>query len=405
MQLYQLHDQRRASLPLPVAFWMDTMCIPVDPSARLHRKKAIQLLGKTFQEASAVLVLDRELEIVNAITASFLELGLRILTSGWVKRLWTLQEASLASEAQGADKLYFQMQDGPYLYQKYDRTRKALHSLDRNVNELTAEERELLNETAVMLMLGEQIPSVRAIRDQTRTILSPFSIIRSAIEHRATSKAEDMPVCIASLMGKDLSTILSTSDVERRMGSFYVLMREIPIRMLWPLRQPEKLSISPFRWAPRSITECVPSDFMGEEFGICDEAGVHIRAGGLLLAEGQGKRSDIGGIFPDYAVGIGLAENEKMICHLRVPRDQPAGAPILMDNLALIFRPRDGPRHPEVMVVTIEETNEIVDNDSDAESEFVCRIVGYRIPTMLQEAPETNIWGYALPSDQRWCIT
>jgi len=273
------------------------------------------------------------------------------------------------------------------------------------VNEITAEERELLNETAVMLMLGEQIPSVRAIRDQTRTILSPFSIIRSAIEHRTTSKAEDMPVCIASLMGKDLSTILSTSDVERRMGSFYVLMREIPIRVLWPLRQPEKLSISPFRWAPRSITDCVPSDFMGEEFGICDETGVHIRAGGFLLAEGQEKRPDIGGIFPNYAVGIGLAENEKMICHLCVPRDQPAGAPILMGNLALIFRPRDGPRHPEVMVVMIEETNEVVDNDSDAESEIVCRIVGYRIPTMLQEAPETNIWGYALPSDQRWCIT
>jgi len=99
---------------------MDTLCIPVHPSAKAYRKKAIQLLGKTFNEATAALVLDRELEMEDSTTATFFELGLRILCSGWAKRLWTLQEALLASEAHGSDKLYFQMHDGPFLYQKYD---------------------------------------------------------------------------------------------------------------------------------------------------------------------------------------------------------------------------------------------------------------------------------------------
>lgn len=124
--LSQIQDPelKKSSGPSPVAFWMDTLCIPVDASARQYRKKAIQLLGKTFHEANAVLVLDHELTIAECLTTSFLELGTRILCSGWMKRLWTLQEATLASESHGVEKIYFQMRDGPFLYQKYGWDRK-----------------------------------------------------------------------------------------------------------------------------------------------------------------------------------------------------------------------------------------------------------------------------------------
>ncbi|KAF9255398.1 hypothetical protein L218DRAFT_828460, partial [Marasmius fiardii PR-910] len=230
---------------------MDTLCIPVDPSKSAYRKKAIKLLGKTFHEATAVLILDRELEIVRCATATFLELGLRILCSGWVKRLWTLQEATLASEAWGTDKLYFQMQDGPFLYQKYSRDRKASRNLDERATEIQAEERTLLFENGIMLELGAQIPSVQAMREM-REGWSPFRVIHSAIEHRSTSKFEDVPLCIASLLGKDVSSIVSASDAEQRMAAFYILMREVPIGVLW-YDKPEKLSTRPFRWAPKSI--------------------------------------------------------------------------------------------------------------------------------------------------------
>ena len=92
VNLNQARDTRVRRSPKmdnQVYLWMDTLCIPVHPSAERHRKKAIRLLGKTFHEAAAVLVVDRELDYVESATSSFLELGMRILCSGWMKRLWT----------------------------------------------------------------------------------------------------------------------------------------------------------------------------------------------------------------------------------------------------------------------------------------------------------------------------
>ncbi|THU80552.1 hypothetical protein K435DRAFT_939514, partial [Dendrothele bispora CBS 962.96] len=261
-----------------------TLCVPVDSSAKAYRKKAIQHLGKTFREAMAVLILDRELEIVESANASFLEIGLRILCSGWVKRLWTLQEATLASEARGTVKLYFQMQDGPFMYQKYERDRKALQSPDGGATEIQAEERELLAEDGVMLELGSQIPSVRTMRDMPREGFSPFRAIYSALEHRSTSKIEDVPVCIVSILGKDLSTILYTSDEEQRVAQFFMLMREVPIGVLWSDLS-TKLSIAPFRWALKSIASCPRTTYMDTQNGICDATGLHIRAGGFVFEE------------------------------------------------------------------------------------------------------------------------
>ena len=96
---------------------MDTLCIPVHPLEKKSRKKAIGFLSKTFQEATVVLVLDRELAAVDGATAPFLELAMRILCCGWLKRLWTFQEAVLASWAEGGKaRIYFQLRDGPFLY-------------------------------------------------------------------------------------------------------------------------------------------------------------------------------------------------------------------------------------------------------------------------------------------------
>ncbi len=164
---------------------MDTLCIPVHSSklAKSCRKKAIQLLGETFHEATAVLVIDRELEIVQSATAPFLELGLRILCSGWMKRLWTLQEAALASEARGVAKLYFQMRDGPFLYQN------DLNSPEKRTAPIHDEEGSLLHEGGIEVRLWMAIPSVRSLREVPEGY-SPFRFIHDAIEHRSTSKFE-----------------------------------------------------------------------------------------------------------------------------------------------------------------------------------------------------------------------
>ncbi|PBK63355.1 hypothetical protein ARMSODRAFT_963251, partial [Armillaria solidipes] len=394
-QLSHVHEHASHSSSLPIAFWMDTLCIPVHPSelAKSYRKKAIQLLGKTFHEATAVLVLDRELEIVQSATVPFLELGLRILCSGWMKRLWTLQEATLASEAHGIDKLYFQMRDGPFLYQKYDRDRKALNRLDERTTEVEAEERTLLYDDGIMLLLGAQIPSVRAMREM-RKGWSPFQVIHSAIERRSTSKFEDVPVCIISLLDKDLTTIVSTSDAEQRMANFYMLMHEVPIGVLW-CDNSEKLIKRPFRWAPKSIASCPPfTTFGGWKDGICDAAGLHIRVQGFMFAESELEQHSPGPMLPRI-FNVISAETGNIFGRVLGMDDQESIS--LQQNLALIHKPRDQDILPNAVIVAVEETVH--------STEYVCTIVGYA--NMLVPRPhatEVVFQGYMTMEDQRWCI-
>ena len=264
---------------------MDTLCIPVHPSAKPYRKRAIQLLGKTFHEARAVLVLDRELEIVNPTTSSFLELGIHILSSGWMKRLWTLQEATFASDALGEDRIFLQMRDYPFPYQKYDRNRLARTARDGSTMlDIHAQERSVLDEIGIILLLAEQIPSVRAVRSDVVGGWSPLYSIALAIEHRTTSKAEDVPLCVTSLLGKDVAPILAADDLEGRMANFYVLVREIPLGILWARATGlKKLTAAPFRWAPCSLAHCPHTAFMGWPIVVCDTSGLHVRYPGFIL--------------------------------------------------------------------------------------------------------------------------
>ncbi|KAK0215642.1 hypothetical protein IW262DRAFT_1277780 [Armillaria fumosa] len=393
---------------------MDTLCIPVHPSelAKSYRKKAIQLLGKTFNEATAVLVLDRELEIVQSATAPFVELGLHILCSGWIKRLWTLQEATLASEAHGIDKLYFQMQDGPFLYEKYDRDRKALNSLDEHRTGIAAEERTFLYDDGIMIRLGEQIPSVRAMREM-RTGWSPFQVIHSATEHRSITKFEDVPVCIASLLGKDINThilsiptntIVSTSDAEQRMANFYMLMHEVPIGVLWR-DKPEKLTKMPFRWAPKSIASCPPyATFGGWEDGICDAAGLHVRIQGFVFAESEVERHGPNSMLPPV-FNVVSAERGDIFGPIEMTYYDRESIS-LQQNLALIPKPHRQDVLPNAVIVAVEETVQLLCDDGVHSTEYVCTIMGYADMLLSQpHATEAIFQGCMTMEDQRWCIT
>ncbi|KAF7350751.1 Het domain protein [Mycena sanguinolenta] len=376
-ELYRESNPAPESAGFPVGLWMDTLCIPVEPSANEYRKKAIHLMGKTFNDANVVLVLDRELEIVESMTASFLELGLRILCSGWIKRLWTLQEAALASEAHGIDKLYFQMHDGPFLYQKYDRNRRALRHADKT--EIRAEERTILLESAIMLELGAQIPSIHVMRDM-REGWSQFRVIYYAIEHRSTSKAEDIPICITSLLGKDLSTILSTAEAESRMASFYVLMREIPLGVMW-CERPEKVGPQTVSLGTH-VYHLLPSKYRGFTLDIEEE--------------------DVETTLPD-AFNIATETGEvlaKLIRHSQRARwDIP-----MQQNLALVLRQddRSAVLFPRAAIVAVEG---IVQHEELQATEFVCQIVGYMDILPPDGSHDKVFRGHLTGDNQMWCIT
>jgi hypothetical protein len=80
--------------PDPMFFWIDTLCCPV----RLDHAKdlALKRMAETYSKAARVLVLDAELQVVRHQEIQPYEALLRVFSSAWVQRLWTLQEGALA---------------------------------------------------------------------------------------------------------------------------------------------------------------------------------------------------------------------------------------------------------------------------------------------------------------------
>lgn len=73
--------------------WCDTLCCPVKPSEAKNR--ALLQMKRTYHDATMVLVLDASLQLCNSSLLTPEEICARISSSGWTRRLWTLQEGTL----------------------------------------------------------------------------------------------------------------------------------------------------------------------------------------------------------------------------------------------------------------------------------------------------------------------
>lgn len=93
--------------------WCDTLCCPVVNATdtqgvaeqRRHKSLALSRMRNVYAEATYVLVLDGSIERYSYAKIGPFEAGMRLLTSRWMRRLWTLQEAALA------DRLIIQFVD------------------------------------------------------------------------------------------------------------------------------------------------------------------------------------------------------------------------------------------------------------------------------------------------------
>ena len=87
-------------------FWIDTLCIPVDPKSSDLRMKAINKMDAVYAHAREVLVLDSEVQSFSISATHPCELLVRIAYSSWMGRSWTLQEGAIGQAT------YFQCADG-----------------------------------------------------------------------------------------------------------------------------------------------------------------------------------------------------------------------------------------------------------------------------------------------------
>ena len=98
----------KASGSQTIPFWMDTLVIPVGrthTSAKAEKKKAIHQIHTLFKNSQYSIVLDKGL--VNMSPGEPCQTAVKLLASGWMRRLWTLQEAFLSNKL----KIAFHDQD------------------------------------------------------------------------------------------------------------------------------------------------------------------------------------------------------------------------------------------------------------------------------------------------------
>lgn len=201
------------------AFWTDGLCIPDIPTVR---KKAIGMMGRIYSEAVGVLVLDGGLQLCPSVEPTSTKI-LHVLTCGWMRRLWTLQEAVLAKD------LVF-----------------AFSNKQIKLNDLIP----LTSELLVQPCLGDLASEL--FRLTKRSLHSFYSIgdVSRSLRWRTTSRPSDETLAIASLLGSNVSNLVDLS-AEDRMKRMLLDIAKFPRNILF-LRG-AKLKASGFRWAPQSF--------------------------------------------------------------------------------------------------------------------------------------------------------
>ncbi|KAK5467574.1 hypothetical protein LTS15_000547 [Exophiala xenobiotica] len=223
------------------AFWIDALCVP---EAKELRKQAIRKMADTYQNAHAVLVLDSGILRCDS-SLGRKEKILQIHLSAWMRRLWTLQEAILASS------LYFQFKDRcipvqdlvpPFGDQLVD---PVFTELGLSMATLTARAQ------------GQEFN----ITDVTR-----------AMRWRSTSRQLDETLAIASLLSVNISELLNAPSSER-MKTLFMQLRNLPKSIVF-LAMP-RLEVEGFRWAPSTFLFSTGGNMARNEMSaICTNSGL-----------------------------------------------------------------------------------------------------------------------------------
>ena len=218
-------------------WWCDTLCVPVDPGSDDYRRMAIREMRHTYANATLALALDAEMMTV-PMNSSPVEVYIRLMLSGWSRRLWTLQEAKLARN------VVVRFADGiRSLSQIYD----AVQDDGRQDQQGLYTRYSFLANTFFRPFLRQQTNA---------PVLARIIDMWKQLQWRGTSRQADEAVCLATILGLDPSPILSISsdDPGERMATFLKLIEIVPFVLL--IQPPPRLAIAGFQWAPSSLLNC-----------------------------------------------------------------------------------------------------------------------------------------------------
>ncbi|KAF2193402.1 hypothetical protein K469DRAFT_712157 [Zopfia rhizophila CBS 207.26] len=311
-EVNKLYDAERRLKP-GIPFWIDTLMIPLEPEAKA---KAISGMDQVYRSADKVLVLDASLEAISA-KGDPQELMMRIYVCPWMSRLWTLQEAFLARQ------LFFRFADESLRIEDLARLfrhklleedatlLKEIHSqakaqgdkeeytyiqaLDAMVTERlvtyvqnegeVTEHDNVLNIYPVRTFAMDRLMFLRINAWNLRKMeemraAGQFSFNQMAIpmNYRASSKAEDEPLCLALIAGVSVRGLVQIPPDER-MEQLFGQFDKIPGNIIFTEKQ--RIHKPARKWIPKSLLNS--SNFYGGPPGQPTPDGLIVRFGGILL--------------------------------------------------------------------------------------------------------------------------
>ena len=253
-----------------VLLWIDTLCCPLKPLTL--KVQALALMQETYKDAEHVLVFDSALENTDHTSLDYLEILARVLTSDWMRRLWTLQEAFLAQN------LWVQF------------SREAI-----NIDQLLIEHNEMDKRVEAIMMHTFTRNFVFSIR--RRRALKPSShtfhihTLALGIIGRSVTEPSDEPLCLSTILDLDKGNAISVARAppEQRMKLLWDRWSKsthgIPGRIIFS--DSPKLSSAGYRWAPSTLLRgSMPSIFLPEGFGtgVLCPSGLKVHFPGILLS-------------------------------------------------------------------------------------------------------------------------
>ncbi|EIW56621.1 uncharacterized protein TRAVEDRAFT_86927, partial [Trametes versicolor FP-101664 SS1] len=255
-------------LPETGAFWMDSLCVPDVESLR---KGAIKLMSQTYRDSAKVLVIDDCIRSQCSEHKTWEENLFRIATSGWVRRVWTLQEGLLARD------LYFEFVEGPMnVEQKL--------GLLPSESESTEHDTPVDEDDSLNFLDPHSCPShvpVLAFRARHRSCTHhlPLDDIIRLLRLRTTTKPEDETIAISSLLPNvDVDALLRVARIprdnfaQRRVREF--LLQQRNVSKAFPTQITPRLELPAFSWAPRTLVSCIEGASLTYGTGVCTADGL-----------------------------------------------------------------------------------------------------------------------------------
>lgn len=240
------------------AFWMDSICVP---SSRKLRKRAIMLMAKTYEEAKKVLVLDAVIRAQCSVAKTLEENAFHVATSGWIRRVWTLQEGILAQE------LLFEAADG-IITMTSDLLHRTVHPAGLQPG----------------LTFHAYLPliSLHARRQSGERYQFTLPDVARLLAGRTTTNADDETLAIAGLLSLDVQKLLSVPQSSRadtaaqRMRSLYIQLEQLPRDIILNHHAP-RLQLPNFRWARSTLATAIMHDMGVAGTATCTESGLRGR--------------------------------------------------------------------------------------------------------------------------------